>query len=82
MNHLATSFNFVGVVGDECSFEVERVIENNSGGAIGVEEVGIYSRANTVGDVTRYFCIARDLHSEAVPDAGSITVTYTIKVAL
>ncbi|MBA7639848.1 hypothetical protein ES703_47508 [subsurface metagenome] len=80
MNHLVTSFNFIGVVGGQCSFEIERVIENNSGGAIGVEEVGIYSRANTVGDTNRYFCIARDLHSEAVPDEGSITVTYTIRV--
>lgn len=82
MNHQTTSFNFIGVVGDVCSFEIERVIVNNSGGGIGVEEMAIYCRGNTVGDTTRFFCITRDLASEAVPDGGSITVTYTIRVVL
>ena len=80
MEHQGTSFNFVGVAGNVCSFEVERSIVNNSGGAIAVEEVAIYTTGNDTADATRYFMVARDLISQSVPDGGAITMTYTIRV--
>ena len=67
------------VVGNVCSFEAERVIVNNSGGAIAVAEVGIYCRALSA-TIYKYFMIARDIVSQSVPDGGAITVTYTIRV--
>lgn len=80
MEHLAVTFNDIGVVGNVCSFEVERIIDNNSGGAILVQEAAIYGMGMDEGDATRYFCIARDVINENVLNGTSITVTYTIRV--
>ncbi|MBA7695850.1 hypothetical protein ES703_104490 [subsurface metagenome] len=79
MSHQAMVYTDLGVVGNVCSFEAERVIVNNSGGAIAVAEVGIYCRALSA-TIYKYFMIARDIVSQSVPDGGAITVTYTIRV--
>lgn len=80
MEHQAMVFTFIGVAGNVCSFTASRVIINDSGGAIAVAETGIYCVAADTADVARYFMIARDLITQAVPDGGAATVTYTIRV--
>lgn len=80
MEHLGASFNEVGVVGNVQSFEIVRIINNNSGGQINVREVGIYIYARTEGGSDCYLCQARDLITQDVPDGGSITITYTLRV--
>lgn len=83
MQHQGMTFSFIGVVGNVCSFELGRVIVNNSGGAINVAEAGIYCYAVEnipPGNPNRPFMGARDLITQNVPDGGAITITYTIRI--
>ncbi|MBA7639846.1 hypothetical protein ES703_47506 [subsurface metagenome] len=80
MEHQAVVFTDIGVAANVCSFEVERVILNNSLGVINVAEGAIYCQGKDTLGTTRYFMIARDLITLAVPDGGAITVTYTLRV--
>ena len=80
MEHQGMVFADNGVAGNVSSFKAERVIVNNSGGVINVAETGIYCRAYDTGETARYFMVIRDLVTQAVPDGGAITVTYTIRV--
>ena len=80
MEHQAQTFNFVGVVGNVCSFQTERVIVNNSGAQINVRETAIYMMAYRYPTTGTEICASRDLISQDVPDGGSITVTYTIRI--
>jgi len=80
MEHQAQTFNFIGVVGNVCSFQTERVIVNNSGGQINVREAAIYMMAFRYPTTGTEICASRDLISQDVPDGGSITVTYTIRI--
>jgi len=62
-----------------------RIINNNSGGAITVTEVGIYVNlfyGSYVSSNTENFMLARDLlgSSVEVADGGQLTVTYTIEM--
>jgi hypothetical protein len=79
MEHLAQTFNFVGVSGNQCSFATQRVFVNNSGAPIAVREASIYMQVfyPTSG---AYIMAARDLISEDVPDGGAVTVAYTIRI--
>jgi hypothetical protein len=79
MEHLAQTFNFVGVAGNQCSFETQRVFVNNSGAPIAVREAAIYMEVY-YPTTAAYIMAARDLISEDVPDGGSVTVTYTIRI--
>lgn len=79
MEHQAVTFNFIGVVGNVCSFEVERIIDNNSGAQINVREAAIYGQGRDAAGI-KYFCLSRDLVVEDVPNLGSITITYTVRV--
>ena len=80
MEHQAQTFNFIGVVGNVCSFQIERVIVNNSGAQINVREAAIYTVAYRYPTTGTEICASRDLISQDVPDGGSITVTYTIRI--
>ena len=80
LNHQATTCTYVGISGSQCSFTVQRQLNNNSGGNITIEEAGIYN-SFYVGFVI-YVMSCRDLVTELVPDAGNITVTYTIRVVV
>ena len=80
LNHQATTCTYVGVAGSQCSFTVQRQVNNNSGGDITIEEAGIYN-SFYVGFVV-YIMSCRDLVTELVPDTGNITVTYTIRVVV
>ena len=80
MEHQSQTFNFIGVVGNICSFQTERVIVNNSGAQINVREAAIYIMAFRYPTTGAEICASRDLISQDVPDGGSITVTYTIRI--
>ena len=82
LNHLATTCTWVGVAGNQCSFTVQRQLNNNSGGDITIEEAGIYNSYYMVGLAVIYIMGCRDLVSELIPNGGNITVTYTIRVVL
>ncbi len=57
---------------------ITRNFANGSGGAITVEEVGLYCRAlDIVGPAARYFMIIRDVTGGIViPDGQTLTVNY------
>lgn len=82
LNHLATTCTYVGVVGNDCSFTVQRQVNNNSGGDITIQEIAIYNKYRMVGLTQIYIMSCRDLAVELVPNGGNITVTYTIKISL
>ena len=81
MNHQAGSATYLGVAAGVSSFTVDRSILNNSGDTINIEEVGIYVTATRTPTIATYVMVMRDLVSQAVPDGGGITVTYTIRIA-
>lgn len=81
MNYLACTIAPPVVAGPICSFQVSRSVVNNSGGLITVREAGLYMRL----DGTPYYgCAARDVFStpQDVPDSGTITVDWTIRVSV
>ena len=80
MEHQAQTFTWIGVAGNVCSFQTERVIVNNSGAQINVREAAIYMMAYRYPTTGTEICASRDLISQDVPDGGSITVTYTIRI--
>ncbi|GAI89231.1 unnamed protein product [marine sediment metagenome] len=76
-NHQAVTFTEPSVAGSTCSFTIKRIMINNSGSTItGIKEIGCYTWG--------YFLGFRDVlpGGVTVPDGGSITVTYTIKVTV
>jgi len=79
MNHLATTTAVAVVAAPICSFVISRQINNNSGGGITVREAGLYSHLDNVGPF--YGCLARDvLTPQLVPNGGTITINWTIRV--
>lgn len=81
--HQAMSRSEPTVVGLDCSFWHRRVMVNNSGSTIsGIREIGCYVMMKYS---PRYYALAhRDvlLLPVSVPDGGSITVTYALKVTV
>ncbi len=80
VEHQAQTYFFTGVVGNQCSFLTSRVFVNNSGALINVRETGLYMTGYDSGTQGRTFMVARDLISEDVPDGGSVTITYTVRI--
>jgi len=82
-NHQLVEFTEPSVIGTTCSFTITRTMINNSGATItGIKEIGCYC---CFIDVTVEYALAfRDVLPGAlsIPDGGSITVTYTIKVTV
>jgi len=81
MNHQLCSATYLGVAAGVSSFTVDRSILNNSGDTINIEEAGIYVMATRAPTAQTFVMVMRDLVSQAVPDGGGITVTYTIRIA-
>ncbi len=84
MDYLACSVADASVSDPHCSFVVSRSATNNSGGSITVRETGIYMIAQRLSPTTNYYCCgARDVLGtpQEVPDGGSITVNYTLRVS-
>ncbi len=81
--HQATSASSPAIAGSECSFWLRRVMVNNSGLMIsGIREIGCYVMTKYS---PRYCALSyRDVLAGpvSVPDGGSITVTYTLKVTV
>lgn len=83
LEHQTPSFTAPTVSGSECSFTYRRVFINSSGATITVKEIGVY--CNAQGDATVWqFMDVRDVLDPSidVPDGGSLTVTYTVKVVV
>lgn len=65
------------------SMVIRRYFTNNSGGAITVEESGLYARGWTSAGYTYIFCIARDVTGGVVvPDTQLLVVTYTAQITV
>ena len=81
--HQAMATSSPVVAGSDCSFWHRRVMVNNSGSTIsGIREIGCYVMTKYS---PRYCALGyRDVlpGSVSVPDGGSITVTYTLKVTV
>ena len=81
--HQAVAVSSPAVAGPDCSFWLRRVIVNNSGSTIsGIREIGCYVMMKYS---PRYCALGyRDVLSGpvSIPDGGSITVTYTLKVTV
>ena len=81
--HQAMAASSPAAAGSDCSFWVRRVMVNNSGSTIsGIREIGCYVMTKYS---PRYCALGyRDVlpGSVSVPDGGSITVTYTLKVTV
>jgi len=79
--HQAMAAGSPSVVGADCSFWHRRVMVNNSGSTIsGIQEIGCYVMMKYS---PQYIGLGyRDVlpGSVSIPDGGSITVTYTLKV--
>ncbi len=81
--HQATSASSPAVAGSECSFWLRRVIVNNSGSTISdIREIGCYVMMKY--SPAYYGLGYRDVLPSpvSIPDGGSITVTYTLKVTI
>ena len=81
MRHLASTPGWPSVAGSSCDFLTSRTFLNNSGGLITVRESGIYCRVKGV-TYYGYACIVRDVLAtpQDVPDGGSITIDYTLRI--
>ena len=81
--HQAMAASTPAVAGPDCSFWLRRVMVNNSGSTIsGIREIGCYVMMKYD---PRYYALGyRDVlpGSVSIPDGGSITVTYTLKVTV
>jgi len=81
--HQATSASSPAVAGPDCSFWLRRVMVNNSGSTIsGIREIGCYVMMKY--SPAYYGLGYHDVlpGPVSVPDGGSITVTYTLKVTV
>ena len=81
MRHLVSTPGWPSVAGSNCDFLTSRTFLNNSGGSVMVRESGIYCRVKGP-TYYGYACIVRDVLAtpQAVPDGGSITVDYTLRI--
>lgn len=81
--HQAIAASGPAVAGADCSFWLRRVMVNNGGATIsGIREIGCYVLTKYS---PRYSALGyRDVlpGEVSVPDGGSITVTYTLKVTV
>ena len=81
--HQAMAASSPAAAGSDCSFWIRRVMVNNSGSTIsGIREIGCYVMTKYS---PRYCALGyRDVlpGSVSVPDGGSVTVTYTLKVTV
>lgn len=71
----------VTVADPNCTFELYRNFNNNSGGSITIRETGIYVLTKYTTNQIGYFCIVHDIPTQvAVSDGGGCYVLYTLKI--
>lgn len=80
LTHGDTTVTAAAVVGANVDLVVTRAFINGSGGAITVEEVGIYTKQVTPS----YHCIIRDVlgASVIIPNLCSLSVIYTLRTTV
>lgn len=76
--HQAVEFDTDVTVADpDCTFDMWRNFNNNSGASITVREAAVYAMAG----IAHYFCIVRDVPTEiVVPNGGGCYLKYTPKI--
>ncbi len=78
MNYSAMTFGAVADDGATAQFRLTRDFANVSGGAVTVEEVGVYQQG--YDGSTRYFCTIRDVTGGInVPNGQTLTINYQIQ---
>lgn len=82
MNYVASELHSMSYVGVVLKDTLERFFNNNSGGAITVNEIGIYVGYMKTGPAAEDFMIARDKLGAgvAVADTAQLKVTYEISL--
>ncbi|KKL77667.1 hypothetical protein LCGC14_2032620, partial [marine sediment metagenome] len=86
MNYVAMDdYTVANIVYSACTLKwtatYERFMNNNSGGSIVVEEIGLVLKHSTPGGATGGYLVARDVlgcSALTIADAGQLKVTYTI----
>lgn len=65
-------------------YVVERAFTNGSGGEITINEIGIYCKTRSSGAANVYICWIRDKLTVGVPvpDAGILTIEYTLRTTV
>lgn len=76
LNYLATIFSAKIAISGGYRFTISRQVNNNSGGTITVEEIGMAALTRISGPATANFLILRDLVTEAIPDTESRVFRY------
>jgi hypothetical protein len=76
-----TTFTEPVVIGSNVDLYIERVFQNNSGGLITIEEIGLIVEHESVSTTT-YFLLAHDLLNVAVPDEGNTVIQYTLRTTV
>lgn len=80
LNYQAVTFVTARVVGPNIDLDVSREFANETGNTITVKEIGLIVK-NTVD--TKYHLILRDVVAdEAVDDAETLTVVYTLRTTV
>jgi len=81
MDYQLTAVGASVVSAPNCGFLVERAFVNNSGAEITVRESGLYVYCNGSAG-SRRVCGVRDVFGtpQAVPNGGSLSVNYTLRV--
>lgn len=81
LSYQAATVNDSIVSAPHCSFFIDRAFVNNSGGEITAKEAGMGAR---VKGVTYYACmvVIRDVFGtpQVIPNGGSLSMTYTLRV--
>jgi len=82
MNYQACTVATSVVSAPNCGFVVSRAFVNNSGAEITVRESGLYMYCKSAGGTNTRCCGVRDVLTtpQAVPNGGSISINYTLRV--
>ena len=82
LSYVDTPLNTVTDVGLTKSCQWVRYFNNNSGGDVNVNEVGLVAYGTLTDNTAGKFMMARDVLASTitVPDTGQLRVTYTIQV--
>ncbi len=76
LDHLATTFSARVAIAGGYRFTISRQVNNNSGGSITVEEIGLALLHRISGPSTALFLALRDLVTEAIPDGAARIFRY------
>ena len=83
LSYIASEVYTISTVGTVKKNELVRYFNNNSGGDVNVNEVGLVAYGTLTDDTARKFMMSRDVLASTVtvPNTGQLKVTYTIQLA-